>query len=125
MYIDDISQWSAGESLFECIAEFQGTLTERNAVHCIPSIHEGVKMCREKKFNFYFSVAIKWFFFHFDKEYQSFQLKKNSVRIIEMIVLVGQLYEDSSFKNRSSGVYLNREFSIALLPEGGQLCDWG
>lgn len=43
MCIDDISRWFSGESLFECTAEFQTILTVRNPVHCIPSVHEGVK----------------------------------------------------------------------------------
>lgn len=66
-------------SLFECIEEFQGTLTERHSVHGIPSVHEGVT-CIEKEVQFLFLCSHKmWlFFFNFDKEYQSLQLRKFS-----------------------------------------------
>lgn len=82
IYIDDISQWSAGESLFQCIAEFQATLTERNAVHYIPSVLEGVK-CIGREVQFLFLCSHKMIFFHFDKEYRSLQLRKIKLELLK------------------------------------------
>ena len=62
MYIDDISQRSSGESLFECTAAIQATLTERNTVHCIPSVHKGVKLVG-KEVQFLLLCSHKMIFF--------------------------------------------------------------
>lgn len=70
------------ENLFECIAEFQGTLTERSAVHCIPSVHEGVE-CVRKEVQFLLLCSYEMIFFHFDKEYQSLQLRKIQLELLK------------------------------------------
>lgn len=57
--------------------EFQATLTERNAVHCIPSVHEGVK-CVGKEVQFLVLCSYNMIFFSFDMKCQSLQLRKCS-----------------------------------------------
>jgi hypothetical protein len=57
----DVSLWSAGGSLCQCIVEFQATLAERNAMYWIPSVHEGAKYVG-KEVPVLFSIVIKWFF---------------------------------------------------------------